>query len=86
MATVGDSEQSLAWDKTTCCITSDLATSQLLALGSLPATPGSVQPSAPGQEGVLLVVPVPLSTLDGITRIRAFMPKDQRHDQAAKTV
>jgi ATP-dependent RNA helicase DOB1 len=45
-----------------------------------------VQPCAPGQKGVPLVVPVLLSTLDGISRIRVFMPKDLRQDQARETI
>jgi ATP-dependent RNA helicase DOB1 len=49
-------------------------------------TPGGVQPCAPGQKGVPLVVPVLLSTLDGISRIRVFMPKDLRQDQARETI
>jgi ATP-dependent RNA helicase DOB1 len=49
-------------------------------------TPGGVQPCAPGQKGVPLVVPVLLSTLDGISRIRVFMPKDLRQDHARETI
>ena len=38
------------------------------------------------QRGVQLVVPVLLSTLDGISHIRIFMPKDLRQDSARETV
>lgn len=61
--------------------------------GSLPKdrtnvtpTPGGIQPCLPGQKGVALVVPVLLSTLDGISHIRLFMPKDLRQDQARETL
>ncbi|KDR70276.1 hypothetical protein GALMADRAFT_76347 [Galerina marginata CBS 339.88] len=48
-------------------------------------TPGGVQPCAPGQKGVPLVVPVLLSTLDGISHLRIYLPKDIRQDQARET-
>jgi ATP-dependent RNA helicase DOB1 len=50
------------------------------------ATPGGVTPCAPGQKGVPLVVPVLLSTIEGISHIRIFLPKDLRLDQARETV
>lgn len=50
------------------------------------ATPGGVQPCAAGQKGVPLVVPVLLSTIEGISHIRLFLPKDLRPDQARETV
>ncbi|KAF8066809.1 rRNA-processing arch domain-containing protein [Lyophyllum atratum] len=50
------------------------------------ATPSGVQPCAPGQKGVALVVPVLLSTIEGISHIRLFMPKDLRQDQARETL
>ncbi|KAF8908086.1 rRNA-processing arch domain-containing protein [Gymnopilus junonius] len=49
-------------------------------------TPGGVQPCSPGQKGVPLVVPVLLSTLENISHIRVFLPKDLRQDQARETV
>lgn len=53
---------------------------------SVTATPGGVQPCAAGQKGVPLVVPVLLSTIEGISHIRIFLPKDLRQDQARETV
>lgn len=50
------------------------------------ATPGGVLPCAPGQKGEPLVLPVLLSTLDGISHIRIFLPKDLRQPQARETV
>jgi len=50
------------------------------------ATPGGVKPCVPGQKGVPLVVPVLLSTIEGISHIRIFMPKDIRQIQARETV
>jgi ATP-dependent RNA helicase DOB1 len=50
------------------------------------ATPGGVQPCPLGQKGVPLVVPVLLSTLDSISHLRIFLPKDLRQDQARETV
>jgi ATP-dependent RNA helicase DOB1 len=50
------------------------------------ATPGGVLPCPPGQKGVPLVVPVLLSTIDGISHIRIFLPKDLRPDQGRETV
>lgn len=50
------------------------------------ATPGGVQPCPSGQKGVPLVVPVLLSTIEGISHIRIFLPKDLRQDQARETV
>ncbi|KAK7040730.1 ATP-dependent RNA helicase mtr4 [Paramarasmius palmivorus] len=49
-------------------------------------TPGNIQPCPMNQRGVQLVVPVLLSTLDGISHIRIFMPKDLRQDSARETV
>lgn len=49
-------------------------------------TPAGVQPCLPDQKGVAVVVPVLLSTLDGISHIRLFMPKDIRQDQARETL
>ena len=41
-------------------------------------TPGGVHPCRSGKGGEPLVVPVLLSTLDGISRLRLVMPKDLR--------
>jgi ATP-dependent RNA helicase DOB1 len=49
-------------------------------------TPAGVQPCLPDQKGTPVVVPVLLSTLDGISHIRLFMPKDIRQDQARETL
>ncbi|PAV18118.1 antiviral helicase [Pyrrhoderma noxium] len=49
------------------------------------ATPGGVLPCPPGEKGEPLVVPVLLSTLDGISLIRIHMPKDLRSTQARET-
>ncbi|KAI0055953.1 antiviral helicase [Artomyces pyxidatus] len=48
-------------------------------------TPGGVQPCAPGQKGDPLVVPVLLSTLDGISHLRIYLPKDLRSPSARET-
>ncbi|KAF8056903.1 rRNA-processing arch domain-containing protein [Lyophyllum atratum] len=50
------------------------------------ATPAGVQPCPNGQKGVPLVVPVLLSTIEGISHLRLFLPKDLRPDQARETV
>ena len=50
------------------------------------ATVGGIVPCAPGQKGVPLVVPVLLSTLEGISHIRIFMPKDIRSESARETL
>jgi ATP-dependent RNA helicase DOB1 len=50
------------------------------------ATPGGVQPYPAGQKGVPLVVPVLLSTIEGVSHLRLFLPKDLRSDQARETV
>ncbi|PFH51650.1 hypothetical protein AMATHDRAFT_58791 [Amanita thiersii Skay4041] len=49
------------------------------------STPGGVQPCSAGQKGVPLVVPVLLSTIEGISHIRIFLPKDLRSDSARET-
>ena len=49
-------------------------------------TPAGVQPCLPDRKGIPVVVPVLLSTLDGISHIRLFMPKDIRQDQARETL
>ena len=41
-------------------------------------TPGGVEPCPSGKGGEPLVVPVLLSTLDSISRLRLHMPKDLR--------
>jgi ATP-dependent RNA helicase DOB1 len=53
---------------------------------SVTATPGGITPCAPGQKGIPLVVPVLLTTIEGISHIRIFLPKDLRQDQARETV
>lgn len=57
----------------------------LLKEKSVAPTPGGVQPCPPGVKGIPLVVPVLLSTVDGISHIRIFLPKDLRPDQARET-
>ena len=49
-------------------------------------TPAGIQPCAPGQKGVPVIVPVLLRTLDGISHIRLVMPKDLRLEQARETL
>lgn len=49
------------------------------------STPGGVQPCPSGQKGMPLVVPVLLSTIEGISHIRIFLPKDLRPDSARET-
>ncbi|KIJ98963.1 hypothetical protein K443DRAFT_103070 [Laccaria amethystina LaAM-08-1] len=49
------------------------------------ATPGGIQPCAPGQKGVPLVVPVLLSTIEGISHLRIYLPKDLRPDAGRET-
>lgn len=48
-------------------------------------TPGGVKPCEPGQKGVPLVVPVLLTTIESISYIRIFLPKDLRNEQARET-
>jgi ATP-dependent RNA helicase DOB1 len=50
------------------------------------ATPGGVQPCPPGGKGTPLVVPVLLATIEGISHLRLYLPKDLRQDQARETV
>ena len=50
------------------------------------ATVGEIMPCASGQKGVPLVVPVLLSTVEGISHIRIFMPKDIRSESARETL
>jgi ATP-dependent RNA helicase DOB1 len=52
---------------------------------SITSTPGGVQPCPPGEKGMPLVVPVLLSTIEGISHIRIFLPKDLRQDSARET-
>ncbi|KAH9945513.1 antiviral helicase [Amylocystis lapponica] len=49
-------------------------------------TPGGVQPCPKGHKGEPLVVPILLSTIDAISRLRIFIPKDLRALQARDTV
>ncbi|KAF9524948.1 antiviral helicase [Crepidotus variabilis] len=49
-------------------------------------TPAGIQPCPAGQTGSAVIVPVLLSTLDGVSHLRVFMPKDLRQDQARETL
>ncbi|KAI9570876.1 rRNA-processing arch domain-containing protein [Boletus coccyginus] len=49
-------------------------------------TPGGILPCPPGDRGVPLIVPVLLSTVEALSHIRIFLPKDLRQDQARDTV
>lgn len=49
-------------------------------------TPAGVQPCPPGLKGIPVVVPVLLSTIDGISHIRLFMPKDIRQEQSRESL
>jgi ATP-dependent RNA helicase DOB1 len=53
---------------------------------NIESTPGGILPCAPGQKGTPLVVPVLLVTIEAISHIRLFLPKDLRHDQARETL
>lgn len=50
------------------------------------ATPSGVQPCPSGQKGIPLVVPVLLSTVEGISQLRLFLPTDLRSRQVRETV
>ncbi|KAH9055150.1 rRNA-processing arch domain-containing protein [Lactarius deliciosus] len=50
------------------------------------ATPGGVLPCPSGQKGEPLVLPVLLSTLNGISHLRIFLPKDLRPNASRETV
>lgn len=50
------------------------------------ATPSGVQPCAPNEKGVPLVVPLLLSTIEGISHVRIHLPQDLRSEQARETV
>lgn len=50
------------------------------------AIPAGVQPCAVGQSGVPLMLPVLLSTIDGISHICLYLPKDMCQKQAPETV
>ena len=45
---------------------------------TITTTPGGVLPCPSGQKGEPLVLPVLLSTLNGISHLRIFLPKDLR--------
>jgi ATP-dependent RNA helicase DOB1 len=49
-------------------------------------TPGGVMPCTKGAKGEPLVVPVLLSTVESISHIRLFLPKDIRQLQARETM
>lgn len=55
---------------------------------NMTATPGGVQPWTPGcgLKSEPLVVPVLLSTIEGISHLRIFLPKDLRNLQSRETV
>jgi ATP-dependent RNA helicase DOB1 len=53
--------------------------------GNVTASPAGVQPCPKDQKGIPMVVPVLLSTIEGISHIRIFLPKDLRQDQARET-
>ena len=42
-------------------------------------------PCPPGQKGTPLVVPILLTTVEGISHLRIYLPKDLRQDQARET-
>ncbi|KAJ7049427.1 rRNA-processing arch domain-containing protein [Mycena amicta] len=50
------------------------------------AAPVGIQPCPPGQKGVPFVVPVLLSTVEAISHLRIFLPKDLRPETARETV
>ncbi|KAI9438519.1 rRNA-processing arch domain-containing protein [Lactarius indigo] len=50
------------------------------------ATPGGVLPCPSGQKGEPLVLPVMLSTLNGISHLRIHLPKDLRSNGSRETV
>ncbi|KAF7313786.1 hypothetical protein HMN09_00535800 [Mycena chlorophos] len=50
------------------------------------AEPVGFQPCPPGQKGVPIVVAVLLSTIEAISHLRIFLPKDLRGDAARETV
>jgi ATP-dependent RNA helicase DOB1 len=50
------------------------------------AAPIGVQPCPSGQKGIPLVVPLLLSTIEGISHLRLTLPKDLRPDQVRQTV
>lgn len=54
--------------------------------GVTTATPGGVLPCPAGQKGEPIVVPVLLSTLEGISHLRINLPKDLRPQQSRETV
>ncbi|KAF7324776.1 hypothetical protein MKEN_00519400 [Mycena kentingensis (nom. inval.)] len=49
-------------------------------------TPTSVQPCPPGQKGVPIIIPILLSTIEAISTLRIFLPKDLRAEPARDTV
>ncbi|EIM83920.1 antiviral helicase [Stereum hirsutum FP-91666 SS1] len=55
---------------------------------NMTATPGGIQPWTPGcgLKSEPLVVPVLLSTIEGISHLRIFLPKDLRNLQSRETV
>lgn len=49
-------------------------------------TPGGVQPCPPGEKGTPLVVPVLLKTIEAISHLRIYLPKDMRSESSRVTV
>ncbi|KAF5366548.1 hypothetical protein D9758_008994 [Tetrapyrgos nigripes] len=54
--------------------------------GSMPATPAGIQPCPPNQKGVPIIIPALLSTIDGISHIRLYLPKDLKLEAGRETV
>jgi ATP-dependent RNA helicase DOB1 len=53
---------------------------------NITATPGGITPCIAGQKGIPLVVPVLLTTIEGISHIRIHLPKDLRREQDREIV
>ncbi len=53
---------------------------------NIAATPGGVLPCPPHQKGQPLVVPVLLSTIEGISHLRLYLPKDLRSSESRDTL
>lgn len=49
------------------------------------STPGGIRPCKSGEKSEALVVPVLLSTIDAISHLRIYLPKDLRQPQARET-
>ena len=53
---------------------------------SVTPTPAGIQPCLPGHKGIPVVVPVLLSTIEGISHLRLFMPKDIRQEHSRESL